>query len=308
MYLSNATMVTQILLLGFQSQHSINLLIFFLLLVVYCVTVCGNFLIIFLVSYSNNLHSPMYFFLTQLSASDIVLTTNISPNMLYVIIEEGAVMSFAGCITQFYFFGVSECAECLLLTVMSYDRYLAICNPLRYASIMDNLLCIKLIIMYWLISFTAILIPTITICKMDFCGPNVINHYFCDLAPLLELICSDTSVVTIEVTLLFIPMLIIPFIIIMVSYVYIVYTILKIQSNTGRQKAFSTCSSHLLVVAIYYGTLFCMYMLPTKGQSLIVSNVLSLFYTVVTSLLNPIIYTLRNKDIQQAMGKVISKF
>ncbi|XP_072259188.1 olfactory receptor 5G9-like [Pyxicephalus adspersus] len=305
MYDTNITMVTQIFLLGFQNQHGVHFLIFCVLLGIYCLTVCGNFLIITLVSLSKYLYSPMYYYLSQLSVTDITLTTNISPNMLYIIIDEGAPMSFEGCIAQFYFFGVTECSECLLLTIMSYDRYLAICNPLRYSSIMDHILCLKLIIMSWLISFTVILIHTITICKMEFCGLNVIDHFFCDLTPLLDLICSDTSLVRTEVTLLCIPMLIIPFIIVIVTYVCIVYAILRIQSNTGRRKAFSTCSSHLCVVSIFYGTLFCIYVLPSEGQSLTVSKILSLLYTVVTPLLNPIIYTLRNKDIKNAMGKML---
>ncbi|XP_018415315.1 PREDICTED: olfactory receptor 11L1-like [Nanorana parkeri] len=305
MYGSNITMITQILLLGFQNQHSVNVLIFFILLAVYCLTVCGNFLIITLVSLSKNLHSPMYLFLSQLSVTDIMLTTNISPNMLYIIINGGAAMSFEGCITQFYFFGVTECSECLLLTIMSYDRYLAICSPLKYSSIMNYMRCLKLIVMSWLASFSVILIHIITICKMEFCGPNVIDHFFCDFTPLLDLICSDTSLVRTEGTLLGIPILIIPFIIVIVSYVCIVHAILKIQSNTGRQKAFSTCSSHLCVVSIFYGTLFCIYALPNEGQSLTVSKILSLLYTVVTPLLNPIIYSLRNKDIKKAMVKII---
>ncbi|XP_068129349.1 olfactory receptor 11L1-like [Hyperolius riggenbachi] len=300
----NATTVNQFILLGFQSQHKISFLIFFVLLGMYTATVLGNLLIIILVSLCKSLHSPMYLFLSQLSITDIMLTTNISPNMLYVIMDAGATMSFQGCIAQFYFFGVTECSECLLLTGMSYDRYLAICNPLRYNAMMSHMLCLKLIIISWLFNLSVILIPTITVCKMEFCGSNVIDHFFCDLTPLLDLICSETSLVRSEVALLCIPTLIIPFVIVMVSYGLIVHTILRIQSNTGRRKAFSTCSSHLCVVAIYFGTLFCIYVLPTEGQSLTLSKILSLLYTVVTPLLNPILYSLRNKDIKNAMQKI----
>ncbi|XP_077329870.1 olfactory receptor 5G9-like [Lithobates pipiens] len=304
MYGGNITAIAEIFLLGFQNYRGINVLIFFMLLVIYSLTICGNFLIIILVSFSKNLQSPMYYFLSQLAMTDVMLTTNISPNMLNIIINQGAAMSFEGCIAQFYFFGVTESSECLLLTVMSYDRYLAICNPLLYSSIMHHMLCLKLILISWVICFSVILIHTITICKMEFCGPNVIDHFFCDLTPLLDLICSDTSLVRTEVTILCIPMLILPLIFVTVSYVCIVRAILRIQSNTGRKKAFSTCSSHLCVVSIYYGTLFSIYALPSGGQSLSVSKILSLLYTVVTPLLNPIIYSLRNKDIKKAMGKM----
>ncbi|KAM3924577.1 olfactory receptor 11H4-like [Leptodactylus fuscus] len=249
----------------------------------------------------------MYFFISQLSISDILLTTDIVPNMLHILLNNGGTITFIGCIVQFYFFCVSETSECLLLAVMSYDRYVAICNPLRYTSIMTWTHCLKLVTICWLLGFTIILSDNVSVSMLDFCGPNVIDHFFCDLVPLLSISCSDTFVVQLEIYLLSFPVAIIPSIIIIVSYVNIVSTILRIPSSTGRQKAFSTCSSHLIVVSIFYGTLFSVYVFPTRGQLSSISKDLSLLYTVFTPFINPIIYSLRNKDIKKAVQEVIVK-
>ncbi|KAM8972677.1 olfactory receptor 11L1-like [Pelodytes ibericus] len=239
----------------------------------------------------------------QVSICDIVQTTTIVPMMLSTVLYEEGVMSLAACFTQYYFFAGYEASECFLLTAMSYDRYLAICHPLRYNSIMDNECCIKLIIMSWLLAFSIALINIMLVTNLRFCGPNIIDHFFCDLGPLLKLSCSDTFIVQIEAILMCFPVLIAPLIIIMVSYIYIVLTIVKISTISGRQKAFSTCSSHLAVVSIFYGTLISIYVFPTQGQTQSVIKVLSLLYTVVTPMLNPIIYSLRNTDIKEALKK-----
>ncbi|XP_075433846.1 olfactory receptor 1468-like [Ascaphus truei] len=247
----------------------------------------------------------MYFFLSNLSLSDIVLITNIVPQMLQVILEEGATIPFTNCITQFVFSSASAGAECFLLTVMSYDRYLAICNPLHYSSIMGAKLCYTLVTLCWLIEFTLILIMAWMVCELRLCGPNVIDHFFCELGPLLELSCSDTSIVEIVAFVLSIPVILFPFVLILLTYVYISLTILRIPSTTGKQKAFSTCSSHLAVVCMYYGTLIAKYMVPSSGRLRGLSKVLSLLYTVVTPLFNPIIYSLRNQEIRAALRKCI---
>ncbi|KAM8972630.1 olfactory receptor 11L1-like [Pelodytes ibericus] len=304
---ANLSSITEIHLLGFHQLHTLRSSFFSILLIVYLLTVSGNLLLIVLVSSSRNLHVPMYIFLTQVSISDMVLTTNIVPRMLSIIINEGGIISLAACITQFYFFGGSEASECFLLTAMSYDRYLAICHPLRYNSLMDNVYCIKLIIMAWLLGLSLELIMALTVAQLKFCGPNIIDHFFCDIGPLLQLSCSDTFIAQMEPLLLCVPVLIIPLILIIVSYFYIVLTIVKIPSISGRQKAFSTCSSHLAVVFIFYGSLISMYGVPTKDQSLSVNKALSLLYTVVTPMLNPIIYSLRNKDIKEALKKCKQK-
>ncbi|XP_018415308.1 PREDICTED: olfactory receptor 11L1-like [Nanorana parkeri] len=297
--------VTTIYFLGFHNLDNCKYLLFTLLLLTYCVTILGNLLIIMLVFFSRMLHSPMYFFLTQLSISDIMLTTDIAPNMLNIVLHEQASITLSGCIAQLYIFGFSEASECLLLTVMSYDRYLAICSPLHYASIMNRLLCLKLVFTSWLLSCFIELTLTLCICNLQFCGPNTIDHFFCDFNPVVELSCSDVSIVQIEASLMCIPVIVVPFFMILVSYTYIVSTIVKISSFSGRLKSFSTCSSHLTVVFIFYGTLIAMYMLPNDGQSQWINKTLAMFYTVFTPLLNPFIYSLRNKDIKDALKNCV---
>ncbi|XP_069818360.1 olfactory receptor 5AP2-like [Dendropsophus ebraccatus] len=304
---NNKTEVTEFLLLGFQVSRRLRLSLFCLFLVVYCLIICGNLLIITLVSTSKILHTPMYFFISQLSITDILLSTNIVPNILHILLNNGATITFIGCMTQFYFFCVLETFECLLLALMSYDRYVAICNPLLYSSIMTHGRCVIFITICWLFGFSIMLNYTTTAAKLNYCGSNIIDHLFCDLFPLLELACSDTFIIDLEIYLLSIQNVIFPITVIVVTYNYIVLTVLKIPSSTGRQKAFSTCSSHLIVVSIFYWTLFSVYVFPTKDQSFPMSKILSLLYTVFTPLVNPIIYSLRNKDIKKVVQEVFHK-
>uniref|UniRef100_A0A8C5PAB7 Olfactory receptor n=1 Tax=Leptobrachium leishanense TaxID=445787 RepID=A0A8C5PAB7_9ANUR len=296
----NQTSVTKFLLLGFQNVQSVRIILLLCFLVFLFGTICGNLLIIWLVASNRSLQSPMYFFLTQLSLSDLLLTTDIVPNALYIIWNEGGSMSFSGCMTQFYFFASSEVSECLILTIMSYDRYLAICNPLRYNTAMNSLLCVMLVSISWLLGFSVIISTTC----LQFCGPNIIDHFFCDLMPLLELSCSDTRIFKVVTFILTIPFTLFPLLIITSSYVCIVQAVLRISTKTGRGKAFSTCSSHLAVVSIFYGTLLVCYLIPSKGKSLTVSKAVSLLYTVFTPMINPIIYSLKNKDISDALKKI----
>ncbi|XP_072254909.1 olfactory receptor 1J2-like [Pyxicephalus adspersus] len=304
----NGTKVSFIHLLGLQPPQHFIFLVFFLFLMLYCTTVCGNLLIITLVSYSKSLQSPMYFFLSHLSLSDIILVTDILPNMLHGVLIKETKILFSDCFAQFYFFGIVEALECLLLTVMSYDRYLAICKALHYTLIMHPQLCWILVIICWILSNLAMLIQILTISTFHFCGPNSIDHFFCDLDPILALACTDTTIVHLEVMSLGVFVVIIPFSIIIVSYGYIIFTISKIPSITGRQKAFSTCSSHLTVVSIYFATLGSVYMVPNKDQSWNITKFLSLLYTVGTPLINPIIYSLRNEELKNAVGKLINNF
>ncbi|XP_063785630.1 olfactory receptor 5G25-like [Pseudophryne corroboree] len=289
--------ISHIFILGFPNLHSLNCLLFMFLLIVYCVTICGNVIIIFLVSKSNSLHSPMYFFITIIALMDIMMTTDILPNLLHIVLHNGGTVSLA-CILQFFVFGKSEVFECFILMVMSYDRYVAICNPLRYRRF-----CEISVIASWSLSFLLVLMNAVATFILDFCGPNVIDNFFCDFTPIIELSCSDTSVLENQTTLIVIIALVFPFIIIFISYVYIITTILSIRSISGRQKAFSTCSSHLTVVCIFFGSLITVYIVPTKGQLRAISKILSLLYTVVTPLLNPFIYSLRNKDLKKAFEK-----
>ncbi|XP_073402978.1 olfactory receptor 5G9-like [Dendrobates tinctorius] len=302
---NNLTVITEFFLLGFQVSQGLRIFLFCLLLVIYCGTICGNLLIITLVSTSRNLHTPMYFFISQLSINDILLPTDIVPYMLHILLNNGGTITFNTCIFQLYVFGASETFECLLLTVMSYDRYVAICNPLRYTSIMTGGHCMMLTVICWMFGWFIVLIDFMEAANLNFCGQNIIDHLFCDIVPLIELACSDTFIVHLEIYLLSIPILIIPTTIIIMSYTYIVLAIIKISSSTGRQKAFSTCSSHLTVVSIYYLTIFIVYIVPTKGRTLTTSKILSLLYTVFTPFINPIIYTLRNADIRKAAQKAV---
>ncbi|KAM5171601.1 olfactory receptor 1468-like [Mantella aurantiaca] len=299
MYKSN---ITIIFFLGFSKNIKCNIFFFFpLLLIMYVVTICGNLLIIMLVSYSKTLHSPMYIFLTQLSTSDIMLSTDIVPNMLNILLNERPSISFSGCMTQFYFFGLSGAFECFILTVMSYDRYLAICSPLHYASIMGQELCMKLIFASWLLSCSFSFLFVLSVSQLLFCGPNTISQIFCDLKPLVNLSCSDVSIIQMETSVITVFDVVLPFVVTFVSYMYIVVTISKIRSFSGRLKSFSTCSSHLTVVCMYYGTLTVMYVLPNEDQSQIKSRMLAMLYTVLTPFLNPFVYSLKNKDIKEAL-------
>ncbi|KAM9312215.1 olfactory receptor 10A7-like [Gastrophryne carolinensis] len=303
----NVTSITTILLLGFQLPQNITVLVFCILLVLSGVTICGNLLIITVVTYSKSLHCPMYFFLSELSVLDILLVMDILPSMLYVLSKE-ALISFSACITQLYFFGLSENVESLLLTGMSYDRYLAICKPLHYHLIMTHQVCWRMVITCWILGIVIVLNDVLTILKLHFCGPNIIDHVFCDLDPVLELPCNDATMVKLEVKLIAAAVAITPFVIIIVSYTYIISTILEIPSITGKKKAFSTCSSHLIVVFIFYGSIVTVYLVPRRGQLLYIAKFLSLLYTVVTPIMNPIIYSLRNKDLKKVIAKLITYF
>ncbi|XP_069812843.1 olfactory receptor 10A7-like [Dendropsophus ebraccatus] len=305
---TNMTAVTEFILLGFQVSQNIRILMFSLLIVIYWFTMFMNLLIITLVSTSKILHTPMYFFISQLSITDILLSTDIVPNMLHILLYNRGAITFIGCMTQFYFFSTLEASESILLTVMSYDRYVAICNPLRYSSIMTSTYCVILSVISWLAAFSIMLFLLIPILMLNFCGPNIIDHFFCDTLPILELSCSDTYNVHLEASLLSFPMIFIPIIVIVVSYIRIMVTTLRIPSSTGRQKAFSTSSSHLIVVSIFYWTIFSVYIVPPRRQSSTISKILSLLYTVFTPLINPIIYSLKNNDIKKTLHGHINKF
>ncbi|KAM8972576.1 olfactory receptor 1J4-like [Pelodytes ibericus] len=297
----NHSSITEFLIVGLPSFNAFKVPFFIVILLVYCLTISENFLIILLVSTCHRLRSPMYFFLGHLSLCDIILVTNIVPNLLHIIIREGATMPFSGCFTQYFFHGVSVCTECFLLTVMSYDRYLAICDPLHYISIMNVTVQYSSVTCSWMLScIMAVNIQMLTY-QLDFCGPNAINHFFCDFTPVLELSCSDTSALGLVMLLITFPIILLPFTCVTATYVCISLTIIKIPSISGRQKAFSTCSSHLAVVCTYYGSMFTIYMIPSRGHSLTINRFLSLVYIVFTPLLNPVIYSLRNQEIRASL-------
>ncbi|XP_072006585.1 olfactory receptor 1468-like [Engystomops pustulosus] len=262
-------------------------------------------MVLILVACSKNLQSPMYFFMAQLTISDIMTSSDIVPNMLHMVLNNGSLMSIPQCISQFFFFGFSETSECLLLTAMCYDRYLAICHPLHYSSIMNPGFCLKLILTFWILGFTATLIVTVNLSQLDFCRSDVIDHFFCDYDPILKVSCSNTLKIKSLSTILSLLIIMFPFLLVVLSYAYIVHTILKIKSISHRQKVFSTCGSHLIVVSIFYGTLISIYSTPEREKSNALRKILSMAYTVCTPFTNPVIYCLRNKDIKKALKKIL---
>ncbi|XP_050774783.1 olfactory receptor 11A1-like [Gopherus flavomarginatus] len=304
----NQTSVTEFILMGFGNLPELQILFSLLFLVIYIATIAANTLIVALVVTDQHLHTPMYFFLGNLSCLEICCNSTILPRMLASFLTGDRTISVTGCILQFYLFGVLVTTECYLLAVMSYDRYLAICKPLHYVTRMNGRFCIQLAGGSWLSSFIVLTILMCLVSQLTFCGPNEIDHFFCDLTPVINLSCSDTSLVTLA-TLIFssidtVP----PFLLTLTSYVYIISTILRIPSTSGRQKAFSTCSSHLTVVTIFYGTLMIVYMLPNTGALKAPNKVFSVFYTVLTPLINPLIYSLRNKEVKEALRKFLQKY
>ncbi|XP_075061818.1 olfactory receptor 10A3-like [Mixophyes fleayi] len=301
----NRTVVTEFLLLGFGKLHNLRILLFIVFLFIHIMALTGNVLVVVLVVFNQSLHSPMYFFLSQLSLSEILFASNIVPNMLWLILVEGGKVSVDLCIRQFYLLAAATITQCLLLAAMSYDRYVAICRPLHYAIIMTFTRQLQIVIFCWLMGFMLSLIVYIFLDELDFCGPNIINHFYCDIAPVLELSCSDTSSVELATFLESFPVVLIPFMLIIGTYISILRTILKIPSTIGRQKAFSTCSSHLTVVCMYYGTLTSIYIFPPSNNSVDANKGLSLLYTLVTPLVNPLIYSLRNHDIRRTIAKFL---
>ncbi|KAM4038721.1 olfactory receptor 8D1-like [Anomaloglossus baeobatrachus] len=266
---------------------------------IYITTICGNLLVIILVIFTKNLHCPMYFFLTQLTALDILLTSDIVPYMLHGVLNNGSSLLLSECLIQFFFFGSFETSECLLLTVMSYDRYLAICHPLHYSSKMSPMLCSTFVVAAWLFGFIIISVQTINLSQLQFPKSNIIDHFFCELDPIMQLSTSNTLYIeTLKINLC-VPVVLLPFLIIVVSYGYIVHAILRMQSAVG-QKAFTTCGSHLMVVFVFFGTLIFIYLISVNGNAVIARKLCSLFYTMGTPLINPIIYSLRNTDIRKA--------
>ncbi|XP_050773899.1 olfactory receptor 10A4-like [Gopherus flavomarginatus] len=304
----NQTVLTEFILVGFGNLPELQTLLFLLFLVIYIATMAGNILIFVLVVADQHLHTPMYFFLGNLSCLETCYTSTILPRVLAGLLSVDRTISFSLCLTQYYFFGSLVVTECLLLSVMSYDRYLAICNPLHYAAHMSGRACLQLAGGSWIGGFLCSGILTLSISQLTFCGPNVIDHLFCDFIPLINLSCNDPHLMEILAFTLGFLFSLVPFLLIIMSYIRIITTILRIPSAIGRQKTFSTCSSHLIVVSIYYATLLIVYMFPTTDILNDFKKGLSIIYTVLTPLVNPLIYSLRNKEVQEALRKACGKF
>ncbi|XP_056425597.1 olfactory receptor 510-like [Hyla sarda] len=305
MCFENETQVTQIRLLGFRSLHKYRTLLFIVFLLTYIFILGGNLLIILLVSVIDHLKTPMYFFLKHLSIADVLLTTSIVPVMLYILIVEEGILPFWGCSIQLFLFGIFGFVQCFLVAVMSYDRYLAICHPLRYSSLMSPDIILQLVFWSWVLVIVLISSEFLVVVQFRFCGLDYIDHFFCDFGPIVEIATSDTSILMLQDFVISSFIMFFPFTFIIMTYIRILFTILKISSTRGRRKAFSTCSSHLITVCTYYGTLITVYMTPSDENTSYINKYRSLLYLVVTPLMNPIIYSLRNQEIKRAVRKLI---
>ncbi|NXU05879.1 OR6F1 protein, partial [Buphagus erythrorhynchus] len=305
--MANGTNVKEFILLGFPGtwQFRVSFVVVFALM--YTLTVIGNASIIALVWRSSNLHTPMYFFLCNLSFLEIWYTTGVVPKAIGVMLGTSQTISFSVCILQLFFLLSLGSTECFLLSVMAYDRYLAICYPLRYCSLMNSVLSVRLALSSWLGGFLAISLLAFLTSRLTFCGPDVINHFLCDIDSCLALSCSDTWPVELATFLISIIVVVASCVVTLVSYMYIISSILRIQSAHGRKKAFSTCSAHLSVVTIWYGSTIFLYVKPSAQNSLDLNKIVNTFNTVVTPLLNPFIYTLRNKEVKLALGRAFRK-
>ncbi|KAL6086424.1 hypothetical protein STEG23_005250 [Scotinomys teguina] len=303
----NQTAVTEFLFLGITDNLHQKIVLFIIFFFVYLVTLGGNLGMITLIWVDPRLHTPMYFFLSHLSFVDVCSSSSIAPKMLCDIFAKNRVISFLGCAVQMWFFGVFVVTECFLLAAMAYDRYTAICKPLLYTLIMTQNVCVFLVIGPYVIAIISTITHITLTFSLPFCGPYVINHFFCDISPLLSLACTDTQINKLVLFIMAGAIGVLSGLIILVSYVCILIAILKIQTANGRQKVFSTCSSHLATVSILYGTLFFIYVRPNASSSLNINKVISLFYTMVIPMLNPLIYSLRNKEVKNAFSRTLER-
>ncbi|XP_027702523.1 olfactory receptor 5L1-like [Vombatus ursinus] len=304
----NCTAVTKFVLLGFSDHPELHIFLFLIFLVIYAITVLGNLGMIILIKISPRLHTPMYFFLSHMSFVDLCYSTIIVPKMLVNTLTEDQVISFLGCTVQFYLFCSCVVTEIILLAVMAYDRFVAICNPLLYTTAMSQKRCIQLVCGSYICGTVCSLIHTCFALKISSYRSSIIDHFFCDLPPLLSLSCSDVSIN--ELLLFTVASFneISTIIIIFISYIFILITILRIRSSEGRRKAFSTCASHLTAIVIFHGTILFIYCRPGSGNTLDSDKVATVFYTVVIPMLNPLIYSLRNKDVKDALRKDVLRF
>ncbi|XP_008561667.1 PREDICTED: olfactory receptor 1038 [Galeopterus variegatus] len=303
----NITYVTEFILKGITDQPELQVPCFVVFLVIYLVTVLGNLGLITLIRIDARLHTPMYYFLSHLAFVDLCYSSAITPKLMlnFVVVEH--TISFHACATQLGCFLTFMITECFLLASMAYDRYVAICCPLHYSTVMSKRVCIQLVAIPYTYSFLVALFHTIITFHLTYCGPNVINHFYCDDLPLLALSCSDTHMKEILIFAFAGFDMICSSSIVLTSYIFIIAAILRIHSAQGRRKAISTCGSHMVTVTIFYGTLIFMYLQPKSNHSLDTDKMASVFYTVVIPMLNPIIYSLRNKEVKDASKKALDK-
>ncbi|XP_049478958.1 olfactory receptor 2D3-like [Panthera uncia] len=300
----NQTYVTEFVFLGLSQDPHTQLLLFFLFLIIYLLTVLGNLLIIVLIHTDSRLHTPMYFFLRNLSFADLCFSTTTVPQVLVHFLAKRKTISFAGCSTQIFVLLLVGCTECALLAVMSYDRYVAICKPLHYSSIMTHWLCVQLALGSWVSGALVSLVDTTFTLCLPYQGNNIINHFFCEPPALLKLASTNTYSTEMAIFAMGVVILLAPVCLILVSYWNIISAVIQMQSGEGRFKAFSTCGSHLIVVVLFYGSAIFAYMRPNSKIMNKRDKMISVFYSAVTPMLNPIIYSLRNKDVKGALRRM----
>ncbi|XP_008686448.1 olfactory receptor 145-like [Ursus americanus] len=304
---TNSSFVTEFILVGLTDLPDLQLPLFFLFLVMYMVTVLGNLGLITLIGLNSHLHTPMYFFLFNLSFIDLCYSSVFTPKMLTHFTSKKNIISYRGCMTQLYFFCFFAISECYVLTSMAYDRYVAICNPLLYHVAMSPKVCSSLTLGSYLMAFLGAMANTGCMLRLTFCDAAVINHYLCDIFPLLQLSCTSTYVSELVVFIVVGIDIIVPSVTIFVSYGFILSSILRISSTEGRSKAFSTCSSHIFAVSLYFGSGAFVYLKPSSVGSMDEGKISSIFYTNVVPMMNPFIYSLRNRDIKLALAKTQSR-
>ncbi|XP_054431651.1 olfactory receptor-like protein DTMT [Pteronotus mesoamericanus] len=303
----NQTIISYFFLQGLPIEPEQQNLFYALFLAMYLTTVLGNLLIIVLIRLDSHLQTPMYFFLSNLSFSDLCLSSVTMPKLLKNMQSQVPSIPYAGCLAQMYFFLFFGDLESFLLVAMAYDRYVAICFPLHYTTIMSPKLCVSLVALSWVLTTLHALLHTLLMARLCFCADNKIPHFFCDISALLKLSCSDTRVNELVIFITGGLILVLPFLLIIMSYARIVSSILKVPSARGIRKAFSTCGSHLSVVSLFYGTVIGLYLCPSADNSTVKETVMAAMYTVVTPMLNPFIYSLRNRDMKGALRRVFCK-
>ncbi|XP_037706776.1 olfactory receptor 13F1-like [Choloepus didactylus] len=307
MFQANWTTVTDFIFLGFSHDPKIEILIFVLCLLIYLVTFLGNIILISISILDSHLHTPMYFFLSNLSFVDICYTSStLTPMMINFVLGTNTI-SFSGCAAQMYFFLAMGSTECVLLSMMAYDRYVAICHPLRYSIIMNRRVCVQMAIGSWVTGCLTPLLVSTYVLQLSFCGNNSINHFTCEILAVLKLVCVDTTMVQLVILVLSVLVLLMPMLLICVSYAFILSNILRISSAGGRSKAFSTCAAHLTVVVLFYSTALSMYLKPSAVDSQEIDKFVALVYAGLTPMLNPIIYSLRNKEVKVALKKLLTR-
>ncbi|XP_040464461.1 olfactory receptor 1019-like [Falco naumanni] len=303
----NKTTVDEFILLGITDTWELQVILFVLLLLICVTSLVGNLGMIALIRFDSRLHTPMYYFLCHLSLVDLGNSSAVSPKMLVSFFDERKAISLAGCAAQMYFCGVCMITECYLLAAMAYDRYMAICNPLLYVAAMSQKVCVQLAVGSYVVAAVNEIVLVSSVFSLHFCGPNVINHFFCDIPPLLKLSCSSTTVNEHMLFTIGTLVALSTLVFIVVSYGYILTAVLRIRSSEGRHKAISTCAPQLTSVSVFYGTMIFMYLRPSSSYSLDQDKVVSVVYTMVIPMLNPLIYSLRNMEVKDALKKLLGK-